>query len=65
MDPNTSLAELRRRAARLIDELSNGDAPDEKSEYIYSEAYELAELVEALDQWLSRGGFLPEGWRQS
>ena len=26
------------------------------------EATELAELIDALDCWISRGGFLPESW---
>lgn len=25
---------------------------------------ELAELVDALDQWLSKGGFLPAAWQR-
>lgn len=27
------------------------------------DALRLAELVEALDEWVRRGGFLPERWR--
>ena len=26
------------------------------------DAFRMAELVEALDGWISRGGFLPEAW---
>lgn len=47
MDPDVCLAEIR---AIL-------DKPD-------ADAYaDLAERVEALDQWLTRGGFLPAAWR--
>ena len=33
---------------------ANGDGSHES---------ELAELVQSLDEWLSKGGFLPEDWR--
>jgi hypothetical protein len=45
---NAGLAEIRRLAAR--EELGPEDA-----------AY-LAELVEALDEWISKGGILPRSW---
>lgn len=47
MDPNTTLAELR--------ELCSITGEENYSERI-------AELFEALDQWLSRGGSLPTDW---
>ena len=56
MDPNACLNELRRLAA---------DVPNMNSE----NAEELAQALEtfqdhfeALDQWLTRGGFLPLAW---
>lgn len=48
MDPDATLRELRELAAR-----SAFDADD---------AIRFAQLVEALDGWLSRGGFLPKAW---
>jgi hypothetical protein len=39
-----------------IRELLASDTPD---------VIELAELMEALDMWLSRGGFLPTDWERS
>lgn len=55
MDPNTALANAR-TAARLI--LADADADASHSAL----ADELAEAFEALDGWLSRGGFLPDSW---
>jgi hypothetical protein len=49
MDPNANLEEQRRIARRILD----GDDRD---------AERLAELVEALDEWLASGGFLPSDW---
>jgi hypothetical protein len=51
MDPNANLAEQRAIAARIIAEQeSSGDAA------------RLADLVDALDGWLSNRGFLPRRW---
>lgn len=51
MDPNANLEEQLRLAARLM--LEDGDDRD---------ALRLAELVKALDAWLTNGGFLPQEW---
>lgn len=53
MDPNANLAEQRRIIARI-----NEGAPFVEDER------RLAELAEALDEWLSNGGFLPEAWQR-
>ena len=54
MDPNANLKEQREIVARMIDEDSESvDTGD---------AVRLAELVEALDSWISAGGFLPTSW---
>ena len=50
MDPNACLKAIR----ELIAEVSTGSEID---------AERLAELVDALDTWISRGGFLPAAWR--
>lgn len=51
MEPNANLAEQRRIAARIIDgRIHRGDAA------------RLADLVEALDNWLLGGGALPSSW---
>jgi hypothetical protein len=52
MDPNANLAELR-HLLELRD--NNGDWP-------HHEANRFGELFEALDEWITSGGFLPEPW---
>ena len=60
MDPNANLERCRRLANRLIAQEENqrrsGDNHD-------TAGYELAELFQALDEWISRGGFLPRAWK--
>jgi hypothetical protein len=51
MDPNANLAEQRRITARFNEGLQeDGDAE------------RLSDLVQALDEWMSNGGFPPEAW---
>ena len=52
MDPNAALAEIR--------EIISGYDPDSDE---HDEAGRLVDLVEGLDDWLSKGGALPEAWR--
>ncbi len=58
MDPTANLAEQRRIVARFI------DGPADGHETASSDHARLCELVEALDEWLSRGGFLPDQWQR-
>jgi hypothetical protein len=51
MDPNANLREQLALSRVII-----------KDEGEPSDAYELAELVLALDKWLRNGGFLPDRW---
>jgi len=48
MDPNITLLRIRELSHRL--------------NRTYDELTELAELVEELDHWMTRGGFLPKAW---
>lgn len=52
MDPNTALSEIRSKILHLSDRHSTIDP------------VEIAYQFEALDEWLSKGGFLPDAWRQ-
>lgn len=54
MDPNAALAEIRELTAAF----EHDGATDEH------DAVRLAELVSGLDEWLTRGGFLPDAWRR-
>ena len=49
MDPNATLKEIR----EIIKLHNDSNAPD---------LSRLVELIEALDEWISNGGFRPEGW---
>lgn len=51
MDPNATLAELRRIAQRNLE--NEGDLG------------RMAELFEALDNWILNGGFLPNNWNKN
>lgn len=54
MDPNACLKELR----ELIEYFHNNDADS----YDYDDVHELVDKIDALDEWLSTGGFKPSDW---
>lgn len=63
MDPDVTLAEMRKRVERanqLIDAGAFGENQGEWNEI----TLELVEYVAALDRWVSLGGHLPEPWRR-
>lgn len=60
MDPNANLKEQRELIERM-QEIDDRAEPVLSHEY-YQAAARLVELVAALDQWLSAGGFLPDDW---
>ena len=53
MDPDAALAAAR-EAAALADEATNGARLES--------ALEALEHYQALDEWISKGGFLPRAW---
>lgn len=58
MDPDVTLADIRALCA---------DMPDSETTSAADMGAHLAALidsVEALDEWLSRGGFLPAAWQR-
>lgn len=57
MDPNTVLIELR-EAVRNYDDATT------QEDMLYA-ADALATHVAALDEWLTRGGFLPTDWARN
>lgn len=57
MDPTANLKEQRELAAQINATIDAGDQPD------LGDILRLSELVLTLDEWISRGGFLPEQWR--
>lgn len=59
MDPNANLKEQQELAAVLLECQYEAWADVEVG------ALRLAELVQALDEWIKKGGALPAAWEQS
>lgn len=59
VDPEQCLKELREAIAEMKHEMSEGFAGD-----LGDAAEKTIDRFEALDGWLSRGGFLPEDWKK-
>ena len=56
MDPNEALKAIRILVKSILsDETDGNDGQD---------LVDLAEHVQALDEWLSKGGFLPDSWQR-
>jgi hypothetical protein len=66
MDPNANLArqrELSQEILTIVDQCSDdGEFTEDQELELVHLAANLAEHVQALDEWITRGGFLPEGW---
>lgn len=56
MDPDETLLHVR----QTIEKMRMSENPAIRMGY----ANEIADDIEALDAWLSRGGFLPGAWRR-
>lgn len=65
MDPNQNLDE-QLDIAKRIQQLADSDEPLERfAEKLEALAEELADRVEALDHWITGGGFLPARWQDA
>lgn len=53
MDPNANLLEMRQLATKIWQDDQQTSPED---------AVRLAELIISLDDWIRRGGFLPNAW---
>lgn len=56
MDPDTNLEEQLELSQEIVDSQETGFNHHEQS-------WRLAELVLALDEWVKKGGFLPQQWQ--
>jgi hypothetical protein len=54
MDPDECLRTIREIVQRINDD-----------DHLESDLGELSDAFEALDGWLSRGGFLPDDWKDA
>ena len=61
MDPNENLAK-QRELQKWLNEYDEPFDRDDDEEYV-EKLVDLAILVEAMDEWLSKGGFLPDAWK--
>lgn len=61
MDPNTALQRIRELTAAINQQHWTALSRDPGG--TVTMAAELAELVEGLDEWLSRGGYPPTAWK--
>lgn len=68
MDPNANLEEML-KLAQTITERADGDneIADDKDAIVDQlvDAERLAELVQAMNEWITKGGFLPSAWKRS
>lgn len=66
MDPEANLEEQRSLSESILEALDVDEDEGEEVDMdaVRDDANRLAELVQALDQWISRGGFLPKDWRR-
>jgi hypothetical protein len=61
MDPDETLKQLRALASKL----KHVQQTDDEDNFLPDQAdlaQEYADLFSALDEWLSKGGFLPKAW---
>jgi len=68
MDPNAALARVRDAYARLnalFDHADRESLDTDQLEALWINACDLAESTEALDEWLAKGGFLPQDWTRA
>ena len=56
MDPNATLHYMRQLSEAIQAAVDSGEPIDD------GDATGLADMVQAMDGWLSSGGFLPKGW---
>jgi len=61
MDPNETLRLLRLRAEKLQKLMDRGTSDFE----LDTATQEMLDSWKALDEWLSKGGFLPSDWRST
>lgn len=64
MDPNTALANMRAAIAEYRRIADAGPSGLGQTIALAQISTEIAESADALDGWVSRGGFLPSAWQR-
>lgn len=59
MDPNENLRMLRSIISSITTAFSRNEDPDPE------DVQEMVLFVESMDEWLSKGGFLPNEWKRT
>lgn len=64
MDPNETIEQLRKLSKHVHETTKGIDNYTDRIVLhdLTEEAENMATLFDALDEWLSKGGFFPEGW---
>ena len=65
MDPNLNLKMIRTLVTQInhtFDTYSIRSLTHSEADILKQRAYDLAALVEALDEWMVKGGFTPSEW---
>ncbi len=70
MDPDANLEEQREVTADIMKirdaaDPYTGEFTEDQELELVTHAERLAELAQALDEWISKGGFLPKPWKAS
>ena len=63
MDPDAALKMIRAISKRILHTTDNEGGLANQS--IRDDAVTLSELVQGLDEWITKGGFLPADWRKT
>lgn len=63
MDPNEALKEIRELVTDLMKGERESTLSPEKTAQRLDDGDRLAELIDGLDEWLSKGGYLPGPWK--
>jgi cell division GTPase FtsZ len=64
MDPEEALRQLRELSNKVIVISNEPDLNEGDFETVFTTAVEMAEQFQALDNWISNGGFLPKDWKK-
>lgn len=65
MDPDANLKEQREIATRMLRRIDREILTLDERDGHETDSERLAELAQALDEWLTKGGFLPAAWQRA